>query len=174
MVICDPWLRVRFFSCSHAGSAHDARIWNESTIFQQMKNRHNPDRPVFIIGMLFRFQDFSAQDFSTQTFLHKTFPHKTLLHKTFLHKTLLHMDFSACTQTFLHKMSWQFLFSRFFLIIKSMSMYKILAIFIIIFCAEKSVCRKVLCGKVLFGKVWSPLFHVIFVIPWRPFYYWDF
>ena len=38
-MICDEERRIRWFTCRHAGSAHDSRIWEESHLKAELARR---------------------------------------------------------------------------------------------------------------------------------------
>jgi hypothetical protein len=47
---CDHKKRIRYFSSRHAGSAHDAKIWNESHLRAALEDRFSLSEPQFLIG----------------------------------------------------------------------------------------------------------------------------
>jgi hypothetical protein len=49
-MICDHRNRIRYFTCGHAGSAHDSKIWNESRMRHLLETRFVPTDPMYLIG----------------------------------------------------------------------------------------------------------------------------
>ena len=50
MVVTDDNLKIRWLSCERAGSVHDSRIWNESSLKAQLLANYNPEQPLALIG----------------------------------------------------------------------------------------------------------------------------
>jgi hypothetical protein len=50
LMVCDHRKRIRYFTCGHAGSAHDSKIWNESRLRHLLETRFKPSEPRYLIG----------------------------------------------------------------------------------------------------------------------------
>ncbi len=50
MVMVDHLKRIRHFTSRHSGSAHDARIFNESDLKAKLEQNFNPDHPKVVLG----------------------------------------------------------------------------------------------------------------------------
>jgi hypothetical protein len=50
LMICDHRNRICYFTCGHAGSAHDSKIWNESRMRHLLETRFVPTEPMYLIG----------------------------------------------------------------------------------------------------------------------------
>jgi hypothetical protein len=50
LMISDHHKRIRYFTCGHAGSAHDSKIWNESRMRHLLETRFVPLEPKYLIG----------------------------------------------------------------------------------------------------------------------------
>jgi hypothetical protein len=50
LVTCDHRRRIRHFTCRHAGSAHDSKIWNESALRGVLERQFSLAEPQFLIG----------------------------------------------------------------------------------------------------------------------------
>jgi len=50
MVVGDNKKRIRYFTARHVGSAHDARIFNESHLRAQLEREFDPDDPKVLLG----------------------------------------------------------------------------------------------------------------------------
>ena len=55
MAVCDNQHRIRFWTNRHAGSVHDARIFNESSLKAMLESQFDQSCPLYLLGMKLLF-----------------------------------------------------------------------------------------------------------------------